>query len=428
MKQLVVEERTAPYVFFHVVIEGGSLHDEPGKEGKASLTGNGLLCGTEQYTRTELFEALDALGASLSVSVLRDYTILEGEVLSRNLEPFVALVSSVLNQPVFPTAEIDKLKRRVLAELASIGDNDEVLAGYLHTRFQWQGHRFAKPVGGTKESVSVLEVEDLQSFHRSRLERGVYCVAAAGDVSSEEVASLVRTYLSPSAQDAPTDLLEIPPYQAPPGIRVLLVDKPERTQAQVHWGHACVPAAHSAIYPLRVANSAFGGTFTARLMHEIREKRGWSYGAYSNVVQNRRIGRFSMRYNVDAAHLADALELAHDLMRTWVAEGLSSEELAFSKGYLSNAYAFQCETASRRLGQLLEMDLVGRPEGHIEKYVERIQQVTEGDIKDALHAHIHPEEIALSIVCTASQVEDRIAKWPGLTELRVLPYDESWSE
>lgn len=423
MKQLLIEDHTADYVFISIVIRSGSLLDPTDGLGTAYLAANTLLLGTKTMPRAVFLDELDYLGASLDVSVGKESIILEGEVISRNLEPFVKLLGDVIKSPDLSTDEFQKLKRRTVAELEQIRDNDEALCAVLHSRQMWGENPYGRPGKGTPQTISAIGIEHITAFLSTHVRDSNLIVAAAGHVEPDQLNDLVGRYLvgTPGESDATPEIASPAPL---PGVRVFLVDKPERTQTQILWGHPCIYAAHPDYFPLMTANTAFGGTFTARLMREIREKRGWSYGATSRVGVDRQTGSFTMGYAPATKDAIAAIRLGHHLLETFTADGPSAEELEFSKSYLSNAFPFRIETAAKRLGQILETELLGRPARFVETYVQQVQAVTVETAAAAVRRHLQPTNITLTVVCTASDLEPELKTWEPISELHVVPYDQ----
>lgn len=427
MKTILVESHAVEYVHLNIIQRSGALYDPVGAEGTTYLAAQMLLRGTRRRSRAELDEALDQLGAELDVSVGRESVVIEGEVLSRNLEPFVELVGEALRVPSFDPEELGLIQRLSIAELEQIRDADPELCAELFDRHMWWRHPYGRPVKGTLETLPRIGREDVVAHHERHLAEPNLLVAAAGDVDEEQLTSLLSAHLS-GLGGSRTVHAELPPEPQGRGIRVLLVDKPDRTQTQIRWGHPCIRANHPDTIPLMVGNTIFGGTFTARLMQEIREKRGWSYGAYSRVYGDRRTGSFVFSYYPSVEDTLPALAFGQEMFGQFVDEGVTEKELEATKSYLVNAFAFLVETPARRMWQAVQTELLERPHDFIDTYTARVAAVTREDVNRAVRAHLRPDDLSLTMVCTAEQVQEGVAALPGVREVRVVPYDVEWQE
>lgn len=427
MKTILVESHAVGWVHLNVVLRSGALHDPTGAEGTAYLASQMLIRGTKRRTREQFDEAMDALGAELDVSVGRESIVLEGEVLSRNLDRFVELLGEALHEPAMDPDELGLLVRLTQAELEQVRDSDADLCGDFFARHMWGRHAFGRPVKGTESTVGNIPREATAAFAKAHVAAPNLLIAAAGNVSRIHLDALVQHNLGHLDGAAPAEPPLVAP-EAPDGVRVLLVDKPDRSQTQVRWGHPCIAAGDDDYIPLMVGNTIFGGTFTARLMQEIREKRGWSYGAYSRMFTDRRTGGIVMSYYPAAEDTVPALALGQQLFTDLVDHGVTDDELAFTKSYLINGFPFQVETPARRMWQLAQIELLGRHADFLDTYVERVTALSRDDVNRALRAHLHPDRLALTVVCTADPLRDAIAALPGVTGVRTVPYDEEWTD
>jgi zinc protease len=207
------------------------------------------------------------------------------------------------------------------------------------------------------------------------------------------------------------------------GRRLLIVDKPQRTQTQIIVGtlgtHVLDPD-HTA---LQVANVVFGGLFTARLTHEIRSVRGLSYGASSSLGHDHQRELWSMWTFPAAKDAQLCLELQLQLYEQWVAEGVKPSELRRAKSFLVKSHAFEIDTAQKRLDQRIEAELFGLPADYFDAFVGRVKRVSVEDANAALIRRLSRRDLAITVVATASELKAQLARLPGLRETQVVPFD-----
>lgn len=413
-----------PYATLQLYFVEGSLTDPHGKEGLLYLTSQMLMRGTASYTQQELAEEIEVLGGGLDVSVGREHVVIEGDTLSRNLERFGELLREALGRPSFPQEEIDKLRRQTIAEIDERRDNDEELARHLFYQVLFQPDVSARPVRGTPESLRRISREDIVRCYERVFVTANLLVGAAGHVAADDLSALLDSRLAlPVGEARPDHTFDI---RDPEHVRVVLVDKPGRTQSQVFFGHSTLDATDPDYYPLLVGSTIYGGTFTARLSQEIREKRGWSYGAYSYLQARRHTGSFVVRFYPATADTAQALELALEMQRQLIDDGVDDEEVAFAKSYLVNHFPFRLQTPRKRLDEMLRVRLLGLPEDTTERFVERIEAVTTVQINHALRRHLKSSALTVMVVCTASEVRAAIEAIDRVDEVEVHPFDLDW--
>ncbi len=417
------EHHDIPIVEIVVATEGGSATDTVGREGALYLAFRALRRGAGKRSATEIDDAIDRLGAGFGASVDANGTNIHARVIRRNLEPFLDLLGDLVTRPTFPTSEIEQLIRENRADIVAARNDDRGLAARAFRRALFAGHPLGRPVNGTLETITTLDRELAENEYRRTLVRGNVLIGVAGDCDPSSLSARLNEVLGAIPEGAST-AAALPEPAPPKGRHLLIVDKPDRTQSQIYiggiGGHPFDPD-HTA---LEVANTVFGGTFTSRLMREVRSKRGWSYGASSRVVADRGRDAWYMSTAPAATDAAACIALQLSLLESLVAEGITQRELDFTKKYLVNSFAFDCDTAVKRLSQRLETRLTPLPADYYKRYVQRVEAVTLAQANAALRKRISPENLIVSIVATADTLRADLEKAiPRLASTRVQPFD-----
>ena len=423
---ILVEAPEVPHIAFVIEVHCGSIHDPPNKEGLAYLVGEMLFRGTQAYDREQLAEALDAIGCSLRVRIRKNMMTLQGDVASEHLDTFVGLISEILFRPTFPETEFEKLKRQTASEIRSISDDDSALARRGFSRMVFQDHPWARPTMGTEETVQNLCLDDIVSFYETCFRPAYANIGVSGDISVQRFEELVESQFADHTFSSIRPKVSLPAPRTLSGQTIILMDKPERSQTQVLLGHTTVPAGHSDMVPLTVSNTAFGGTFTSRLMQEVRVKRGWSYGAYSGFSVGRELSTYHVNFYPKTEDTVPALKLVLDLIQTLTEEGLPEEELEFARSYRVNAYPFSLETHPKRLALLMNARYLDRPADWVIGHIERTSGVTTDQVGSALEAHVSPDNLVIAITCTADDILEDVKELPGVREVWVQAYDQPW--
>jgi zinc protease len=247
--------------------------------------------------------------------------------------------------------------------------------------------------------------------------------AFSGDIDrprAEALAEQIKSQIP--AGPSPKD--ETPEPSVIRGRRLTLVDKPDRTQTQILIGCLGTHPRDEDHLALHVANTVFGGTFTARLTQEVRAKRGWSYGAYSSLPIDRRRQAFSMWTFPKAADAAPCIELQLNMLRDLRAKGITKKELGWAKKFLVRSHAFALDTASKRVGLLLDSELYGLPAGYYETYIERIKAVSWDAANAAVASRLSDEDLLVTVVGTAAEIGDAVrGVVTNLASSEVVPFD-----
>lgn len=422
MPVTVEESHALALVDFEILLRTGGTHDPIGKEGLTRAMFRTLRKGMRGMSSAAVEERVAALGGAVGFEISTSFVRVHGAVIRRNLEPFFALVMGLLREPAFRAKDLAQVKRSTRAELLRIRDHDRALAGRWFRRTIYEGHPYSRPLAGTQESIRRLTVADLRAHHAKHLVASNLLVGFSGDIDRPEAERLVTSHLSGlPRRHAPKERLPRPRKRR--GRHVVVVDKPARTQTQICIGTLGIAVGDPRYFPLQVANTAFGGTFTSVLMQEVREKRGWSYGVHSRFGADRQRETFSMWSHPGAADAVDCIALELDLLEKWVGGGLRQKQLSFAKKFLLNSHCFEVDTATKRLEPRLDVELFGLPVDYWDRYEARIRGVKLAEAKTALREVLSPDDLVISLTATAADVVPRLEGLPGVRSVTVIPYD-----
>ncbi len=412
-----------PLVSIVVALRCGSAVDPPGKFGLSRIALRMLRRGCAGMTAEQIDFRVDALGAEMAVDTSPSTVAMHAQVIARNLDAFVDLLAGLLATPTFPDDELGRVQRETVAEIVEARDNDRVVAQKALQRTLLEGHAYGQSSGGTTQSVAAIQQDDVRGFYRRFIVQTNVVVGISGDITRDRAAEITRKIVAglPRGEAAPDDVAE-PAMR--PGRRLLVVDKPDRTQAQILVGTLGTSAHDADHVDLVVANGVFGGTFTSRLMKEVRSKRGWSYGASSRTSIDRRRQSWVMWTFPAAQDAAACLKLTLELMETWVDGGVSPREVAFFKRYLVRSHAFEVDTAAKRLHEGIDVELLGLPADYYSGWVNHVLGVTPEGASASVKNRVHVDDLLVVVVATAAQLLGPLqGAVPRLTETSVVPFD-----
>lgn len=410
-----------PLVEVSAALPGGSAADAPSQEGAARHAAELMRRGAGTRDREALDEAFDVLGASLEVATSWDAVTFSARCLARNIDATVALLADVLARPTFPADEHDRLARESLGILDDIRDDDGALCGRWFDREVFAGHAYGRTALGTADSLATLTRADAMLWARRNVRQSNLRVGVAGDVTRAraiELATRLGAGLPLAAE----------PRSAPPALplpatrRTIFVDKPERVQTQITIGCPAPAYASADWLPLSIGAAIFGGTFTSRLMTEVRVKRGWSYGASCRIGRGRVGAATRLRVFPAAEQTPDTLALVLSLWEQIVADGVTAGELEQIRGYLEGRWAFEIDTPGKRLERRLDGLLLDVPADRTFNYVARLHAVTRAEINAAIRRWWRPELATIVLTGTADSMMPRLGALP-LGEVRVVAYD-----
>jgi zinc protease len=412
----------APLVWFEVCALGGAARDPAGVEGLARHAAMLARRGAGTRDREALDEALDGLGAVLDVSVGRDTVTLSGVSLTRNLDTVIELAADVLAAPRFDAGEHDKLLRETPHVLDEIRDDDSSLATRWFDRVCAPGHPYARTAVGTAESLTRIDREAARAVWRELFVPRNLVIGISGDVDEARAERIAGRLVERLPDAAPPVLPALDDAAPPAGRRTVIVDKPDRTQAQLRighlgprWGGADTPA-------IIILETAFGGMFSSRLMQEIRVKRGWSYGAGCALRRSRGPHWFEMWMATAIDVSAEAVALTLQLFADLAARGLGDDELDFARSYLVGSMPFHLATARQRMQLAVRDAAYGLPWDYTATLPAKLGELSAADLRAAAARALRPDDAVTVAVTTSKETRAALAAATG-GSVEVVPYD-----
>lgn len=408
LRVVLAEHHEIPLVSVRLVVRSGASFDLSNRAGLASLVAAVLDEGTMARSAIELAEALEFLGAGLTMAVNEDGSVIRLDVPAESFADAFELMSEVVRRPAFDPAEVERVRKERLADLLRERDDPRALASALFGRFVYGDRPYGTPAEGTEESIRAIRREEILEFYRTHYRPNNAVLIVAGDLTMGRLHPLVEERLG-GWEEKP---LPVAPDLAPPRIdqpRVFLVNRPGSVQSELRIGHVGVSRSSEDYFPLLVMNSILGGQFTSRLNLNLREARGYTYGARSNFDFRRGPGPFIASAAVHTAVTdSSVVEVLKELRE--ITRGVTEEELAFAKRYLSGQLPLTLETASDLASRILEIELYGLPDEYFETYRDRIGAVTLEDVQRVAQQYLHPDRVAIVVVGAAEEVHSGLAR------------------
>ena len=412
-----------PLVWFDIAMRGGASADPPGCEGLHRHAALLARRGAGSRDRAQLDETLDSLGAAIDVSLSRDAVTLSGLALGRHLDAVIELAGDILAEPRFAEDEHARLLRETPQVLDEIRDDDSALA----TRwFDWlcsPGHPYGRTSLGTEASIAKLERDAAMRLWREEIVAGNLVIGLAGDIDEATAQTLVARLLDRLPRGARVAKQAALDPTRRSGRRAILVDKPDRTQAQIRIGHLSMRYGDPDTSAIAVAEAIFGGMFSSRLMQEIRVKRGWSYGAGCALRRSRLPHWFEIwtAAAIDVAGPAIALSL--ELYKDYAARGPTDDEVEFARSYLVGAMPFHVATARQRMQLAVRDAVFDLPAGYSANLPEALAQLAPADVRAACARHMRPDD-TVTVAVTTAETARAALEAAGAGELTVVGHDE----
>ena len=376
--------------------------------------------GTESRDKTSLDLEIDRMGASLETEIRSEFLLIRGACLKSQLPQFLRLLEDVVLNPRFAESEVRKLKAETLSALAEEKGKDSSLGGRLFNEFLFSGpdgklHPYGRSLLGKAKDVSSFTREELKAHHRALLTSDRFVLIGEGDQDRSELQKWAAALASklPAQSPLPSMVAAPTPHSSN---ELLLVDKPDRTQAVVLAGQQGILLGSSDYPALSVANQGFGGSgFNSRLMTEIRVKRGWSYGAYSYFKYGLKPRSWTLSFQPATKDLVASLAYLRGLLAEVREKGLSPEEFDIAKRSLINGSGFLYNTPSKRMENAIIEKMLNLKEGFFRSYASSIENLTLDEVNAAFKRFLAPDKMTFMVLTTVTPENER----PLATALQV---------
>lgn len=409
MRVIVAPMHRLPLVSVIALIDAGAAGDAAGREGLAMLTAAALAEGTVDRDGPALVEALERLGTAVDSGAEWDDATVQLTMTSARFDDAIALLAEVVIAPRFAEGDVERLKAERLAELLQQQVEPRGLADERFARVVYAPtSRYAHAAGGSSATVRALNASQARAWHALRYGNTSTTLIVAGDVTSEQVRSVVeRRFGSWSRPVEPTPAVHA---EARSGKRAVhVVAKADAPQSELRVGHVGLPRGHRDYFSVVVMNAVLGGLFSSRINLNLREEHAYTYGAHSGFDWRRAAGPFVVETAVKT-EVTDAAvrEILLEIDRIRDAE-VTVDELDLATKYLTGVFPIRYETTGAVASALALATVYGLPDDYFSTYRDRISAVTRGDVLTVARTHLRPEAMQILAVGDAATVTEPLA-------------------
>jgi zinc protease len=398
-----------PVVQVKLVIKNGSAADPADLPGTAQLVAQMLKEGTARKTSAKIAEAIDYLGARLSIHNDEEQISINIQALADQLPVALALVAELATEPTFDEAELKKLKKRELDRLSLMSQSPNFLARREFWKTLYGPHPYAH-TDTTKDVVKRIKRSDLAAFHRKFFAPNNAYLVVVGDVTPESVQeSASKAFKTWAARKiAP---IEYPTPAARTAREVVLVDRPESVQSVIYVGNLALARKDPDYVPLLVANQVLGGSAASRMFMDLREKQSLTYGAYSDLDEGLVPVPFRAFAAVRNEVTAQAMKAFMEHLVRISSEPAPEPELADAKRLLIDSFPLHIETPGEIAGLVAELRTYGFPDNYWDGFRAEIQAVSAQAALQAAQKYIKPNQALIVVVGKAAAVKDAVSAY-----------------
>jgi predicted Zn-dependent peptidase len=416
LQVIVLEQHKLPTFSMQMIVLSGGLTDPQDQPGASQFTASLLREGTKTRSSKQIAEQVDSLGASLgAVSGLSSPTSsVSASGLTDNFDQIMELFADVILNPSFPADEFNKLKNRSLAQLRQQRSNPSFLATEMFQKVMYGSHPAAR-VSLTAEEIQRMTPEALRKFHAQNYKPNNAIFAIVGDVKPAEiVARLEKTFGGWQRGEAPQTT--IPKVSDTGPSKIYLVNRASSVQTNLLLGNLTIERTDPDYYALDVMNQVVGGGASARLFLNLREDKGYTYGAYSRFSASKFRGTFRANTEVRTEVTKGSMdELMYELKRIRD-EKVAEEEFDRAKRTIIGSFALQLESPQGLLGNIITQKLEGLPADYWDTYTQKIAAITSDDVQRVAKKYLDLSRLQIVAVGDASKIAEVLRQY-GTVEI-----------
>jgi zinc protease len=402
LRVIIFEDDRLPLISYRLAFKAGDINDPEDGHGLTSAMASMLTEGTRDHTSRQLAEKIERLGANISVSSSDDFTIVSASSLSLYRKEILQLISAIVLTPTFPEEELDLYRRNTLEHLKFQRSQPGFLAGEQSARLIYGDHPYSR-ISPRPEDVEKLDRSILQEHHARIFipNNAVFIIVGAVD-RKELMAEMSELFGGWEPGEIPVRSFPPPPDRVSRGLTV--VDRPGSAQSNIVITNLAIRRTDPDYFATLVMNQVLGAGASSRVFMNLREEKGYTYGAYTRLGTKQLAGDFEataeVRTEVTGASLK---EFFYELERIRN-EDVSDEELADAKNFLTGVFPLRAETQEGLTNLIVNQNLYGLPDDYLQTYRENVEAITARDVKRVANLHIRPDEAAIIIVGDAEEV------------------------
>jgi zinc protease len=414
LEVLVVNRPQLPILTMDLVVKGGAALVPEGKDGVAELAADLLTEGTTNRDAQELAGELSRLGASIGASAGIESMTVSLSTLTKHTDEALTLFSDVLLNPAFRDADLQRQRDLLLAGLLRQRDSaTSIAANVFPILLYGESHPYGRPVEGTLETVPSITRDDIAAFHSLLFRPNNAALIVVGDTTADAIVDRLEGSLIGDWAPGDVPAFTLPEPRPSEGGTLYLVDRPDSAQSVLTVGEIGLPRDTPDYFPVTLLNAVFGGQFSSRINLNLREEKGYTYGARSGFSFRKGPGPFSAGASVQTAVTAPALaELHRELVEITGDRPVTDQELADARGKLVLGFPGDFETAGGVAGQLQALVLYGLPDDYFTTYEDKLQSVTLEQVREAAKQHLHPGKMTMLVVGDRESIASELESLP----------------
>ncbi len=406
----MVQQNELPIVSMNLVLKTGTANEPDDRTGVAGLTTSLLDDGTKTRSAVEIANQLQAIGAFVGAGGSWDSTTVTLQTLTKNLDKALDIYSDVIMNPIFPASELESLRARSIIGLQQQKTNPNAIANTAYNKVLYGTHPYGRD--NTEATLKAISRDDLVKYYGETFRPNNGVLIVVGNFEKAALKTKLEKAFAGWASNGMVAAKTLPQTKTLDKTAIYLIDRPNSAQSVVSIGQVGIDRMNPDYFPVVLMNSILGGAITSRISMNLREDKGYTYGANSGIQFRRGAGPFRAGGDMQTAVTKESImELMKELNGIRGGIPITQKELDYNKQSLIRRYPSAFETVGGISAQLSNLVVYNLPDTYFNDYISKINGVTLDDVNRAAKQYLDPSKMAIVIVGDRKVIE------PGLKEL-----------
>lgn len=417
LKVYHVVKDSLPIIQINLIIPAGSIYCSPDKNGLSTLTSMLIDEGAGDLDGLEISNRIEMLGSILSINSNKEYTTISLLSLKENFPKSLEIFSLILQKPTFNQLDFDREINRLNSKIIQLNDDPSYLASSRFNKELYKNTPYKLSSNGSIDSIKNITNQDVLEFYKNHYSPNGAALIVVGDISRNELEMLLNESIALWKNNNTPNYKGYNLEQSQR--KIILIDKAEAAQSEIRVGHISEARNSNNFYARTIMNSILGGQFSSRINLNLRENKGYTYGANSNYHYLRLGSSFAVSTSVKSENTSASLtEIIFELKN--IKTSITSDEIDFSKSYLIRRYPSLFETYSQIASNISLLHIFELEKDYFSNYINNISNVTPNEIEDCAKESIRLESLVIVVVGNQKEIGDQLNKFVALNNFELV--------
>ncbi|MBC8153729.1 MAG: insulinase family protein [Bacteroidetes bacterium] len=414
----LMEQHEVPLVNVSVAFDAGAVKDG-NRYGLANMTADALLFGSSKYTKAQLDEKTEYVGASIDTQAGKEVVKLTSSFAVKDQDQLFDLLQDVITKPTFDATEFDKYKQRLTLQLTQQKESPRAVVGSYFNRFVFGQHPYANPTTGTQSTVAAITAGDARKFYASQYTADRAAIAVVGDFNTADMKKRITTLFGGWQTAKASSPVVSDPALSFAKNQVLLINKADARETTFLIGGKGITQRNPDFVAVTVVNTILGGRFTSWLNDALRVNSGLTYGANSRFSTLKTTGTFAVSTFTKTSTTTQAIDMALNVLDSLQRVGIDETTLTSAKNYVKGDFPPNYESAASLASLLTDMFSLGFDESFINNFQKNVDDLTVAKAKEIVATYFPKNNLQFVLIGKADDIRDKVKKYGVITEKEI---------